>query len=135
MMSPRDFFCEPGSVAAYHNSCKVKKAPVGQGLNHPARVQIELSGKQMNRIMRCEDSHSSKEYLSQLKLRPMSMSASIEATYIELQVKSSARSVWVFEVQHCSRCASAACHPAPDIFHMLSLMSDYRCACDDALVK
>jgi hypothetical protein len=129
------FFFELGSVSAYYNGCKVKKAPVGQGLNHPARVQIELSGKQMNSIMRRKDSHSSEEYLSQLKLRLRSMTAQMDATFIDLQVKSSTRSVWVFEVQHFSRCVSAASHSLPNVFHMLSLMSDYRCACDDALVN
>lgn len=99
-----DVFCfEPGSVSAYYDGCKVGKHAQGHGVNRPARVQIELTGKQMNKIMRREDSRSSEEYLSQLKLRLKSLSAGIDATFIDLQVKGSKRAVWIFEVQHWSR--------------------------------
>ena len=99
-----DVFCfEPGSVSAYYDGCRVAKHAEGFGVNRPARVLIELTGKQMNKIMRREDSHSSEEYLSQLKLRLKSLSAVIDATFINLEIKSSRRAVWSFEVRHWSR--------------------------------
>lgn len=99
-----DVFCfEPGSVSAYYDGCRIAKHAPGFGVNRPARVQIELTGKQMNKIMRREDSRSSEEYLNQLKLRLKSLSAGIDASFIDLQVKGSKRAVWIFEVKHWSR--------------------------------
>lgn len=97
------FMFEPGAASAYYVGCKLAKSRPGSGLNQPARVQIELTSKQMNRIMARRESHSTEEYLSNLKLRLKSLSAHIDATFVDLQVKGSKRAVWIFEVKHWSR--------------------------------
>lgn len=99
-----DVFCfEPGSASAYFDGCKMSKPAPGGGVNHPARVQIELTAKQMKQIISREDSRSQEEYLSQLKLRLKSLTAGIDANFIDLEVKGARRAVWIFEVKHWSR--------------------------------
>jgi hypothetical protein len=97
------FLFEPGAVSAYYEGSKVPKPPPGQGVNQPARVQIELTSKQMSKIVDRNECRSTEEYVSQLKLRLKGLSATMDTTFVDLQVKGPKRCVWVFEVKHWSR--------------------------------
>lgn len=96
------FSIEDGHVTAYMKG-GAPKPPFGQGCNQPARVQINLPIKRLNRIVKREECKSSEEHISKVKLSLQRLNAEAKSTFVSMKVHDSTSVVWTFEVPHWSR--------------------------------
>lgn len=108
------FSIEDGHVTAYMKG-GTSKPPLGQGCNQPARVQINLPIKRLNRIIKRDDCKSSEEHISKVKIALQRLNAEVKSTFVSMKVIDSTSVVWTFEVPHWSRCDSGACGACPHL--------------------
>lgn len=96
------FTISAGHVAAYQEG-GLPKPPFGQGCNQPARIQINLPLKRLNRLVKRDQCKSTEEHISKVKLALQRMNTESSSTFVSCQVLDSTHIVWTFEVPHWSR--------------------------------
>lgn len=96
------FTISAGHVAAYLEG-GLPKPPFGQGCNQPARIQINLPLKRLNRVVKRDECKSTEEHISKVKLALQRMNTESSSTFVSCQVLDSTSVVWTFEVPHWSR--------------------------------
>lgn len=96
------FTIQPGHVAAYLEG-GISKPPFGHGCNQPARIQINLPVKRLNKVVKRDQCKSTEEHISKVKLALQRMNSETGSTFVSCQVLDSTNVMWTFEVPHWSR--------------------------------
>ena len=96
------FSFSPGAVSVYEDAGDAKP-PVGTGLNAPARVQLQLDGSSLDKIVKKRQSLDVTTQIAKIQTRLQRLCVEADATFVAVDMSGENRATWTFEVKHWSR--------------------------------